>query len=149
MRYFWFWCVWSLRFYILLLICLCSFGSIKILILLYSWVIWTMCKPVKEYNWVNSRSACSLGYWGKRLLRCCMTSFLLESVSLYVTSVGLSIIWYYPFRRDCKFLDIPYCVLKLGIKTKVPIFKSVAGMKRELIWLFIFCLCNNFFVTSW
>ena len=65
---------------------------------------------------------------------------------MYVTSVGLSIIWYVPFRSDCIFLEIPFCVLKLGIKTIVPIFKSVAGIKSELIWLFIFCLCNNFFV---
>ena len=45
------------------------------------------------------------------------------------------------------FFEISFCVLKLGTKTNVPIFKSVAGMKRELIWLFIFCLCNNFFVS--
>ena len=44
-------------------------------------------------------------------------------------------------------MEIPFCVLNLGIKTIVPFFKSVAGMKRELIWLFIFCLCNNFCVT--
>ena len=42
-----------------------------------------------------------------------------------------------------------FFVLKLGIKTNVPILKSVAGIKRELIWLFIFCLYNNFFDTFW
>ena len=68
---------------------------------------------------------------------------------MYVTSVGLSIILFDPFRSGCNFLDIPFCVLKLGIKTNVPIFKSAVGMKRELIWVFIFCLCNNFFVTFW
>ena len=78
-----------------------------------------------------------------------MISFLLESVSLYVTSVCLSITWYGPFRSGCNFLDIPFCVVKLGIKTNVPIFKSGAGMKRELIWLFIIGLCNIFFVTFW
>ena len=31
------------------------------------------------------------------------------------------------------FLEIPFCVVKFGIKTNVPIFKSVAGVKRELI----------------
>ena len=31
------------------------------------------------------------------------------------------------------FLEIPFSVLKIGIKTNVPIFKSVAGIKRELI----------------
>ena len=31
------------------------------------------------------------------------------------------------------FFEILFCVLKLGIKTNVPIFKSVAGVKRELI----------------
>ena len=67
-----------------------------------------------------------------------MISFLLESVSLYVTSVGLSNIWYGPFRSDCKILEIPFCVLKLGIKINVPIFKSVAGIKRELIDCFCF-----------
>ena len=46
--------------------------------------------------------------------------FLLESVSLYVTSLGLSIIWYGPFRSGCKFLEILFCVLKMGIKTNVP-----------------------------
>ena len=85
----------------------------------------------------------------KKLVRCYMTSFLLESASLYVTSVGLSIIWYGPFRSGCNFLDIPFCVVKLDNKTNVSIFKSVAGVKRELIWLFIFYLCNNFFVTFW
>ena len=70
-------------------------------------------------------------------------------MSLYVTSVGFSIIWYGPFQSGCNFLEIPFCVLKFGIKTKVPIFKSVAGIKRELIWLFIVCLGNNFFVTFW
>ena len=73
--------------------------------------------------------------------------FLLESVSLYVTSVELSIIWYSTFRSGCSFLYIPFCVVKLGIKTNVPIFKSVAGMERELFWLFIFCVCNNFFLV--
>ena len=59
-------------------------------------------------------------------------------MSLYVTSVGLAIIWYVPLRSGCNFLEIPFCVLKLGIKTKVPIFKSVAGTKRKLIWLLMF-----------
>ena len=48
---------------------------------------------------------------------CCMISFLLESVSLYVTSVGLSIVWYGLFQSGCNFLDIPFCVLNLAIKT--------------------------------
>ena len=47
--------------------------------------------------------------------------------------MGLAFIWYGPFRRGCNFLEIPFCVLKLGIKTNVPIFKSVAGVKLELI----------------
>ena len=54
--------------------------------------------------------------------------FLVESKNLYVTSVGLAIIWYGPFRRGCNFLEILFCVLKLGIKTNVPIFRSVAGV---------------------
>ena len=54
-------------------------------------------------------------------------------MSLYVTSLGLAIIWYGPFRRGCNFLEILFCVFKLGIKKSVPIFKSVAGVKRELI----------------
>ena len=75
--------------------------------------------------------------------------FVSESVSLYVTSVGLSIILYGPIRSGCNFLEIFFCVMKLGIKTNVPIFKSGAGIRRELIWLFIFCFCNNFFVIFW
>ena len=71
---------------------------------------------------------------------------MFESVILYVTSVGFAIIWYGPFRRGCNFLEIPFCVLKLGIKTNVPIFNSEAGVKRELICSLMFCLCNNFFV---
>ena len=47
------------------------------------------------------------------------------------------------------FLEIPFCVLKLGIKTNVPFFKSVAGVKRELTCPLMFCLCNNFFVIFW
>ena len=43
--------------------------------------------------------------------------------------------------------EILFCVLKIGIKTNVPIFKSVAGVKRELVWSLIFCLFNYFFVT--
>ena len=66
---------------------------------------------------------------------------------LYVTSVGLAIIWYGPLRRGCSFLEIPFWVLKFGIKTNVPIFKSEAGVKREFICSLMFCLCNNFFVT--
>ena len=62
---------------------------------------------------------------------------------MYVTSVDLSINWYDPFRSGCNVLDLPFSVLKLGIETNVPIFKSGAGMKRELIWLFIFYSCNN------
>ena len=50
--------------------------------------------------------------------------------------------------RD-SFLEIRFCVLKLGIRTNVPIFKSVAGLKRELIRSLMFCYCNNFFVTFW
>ena len=39
-------------------------------------------------------------------------------------------------------MEIPFCVVKFGIKINVPIFKSVAGVKRELIWLFLDkCLC--------
>ena len=67
---------------------------------------------------------------------------------LYVTSVGLAITWYGSLRRGCNFLEIPFCVLKLGIKTNVPIFKSEAGVKRELICSLIFCLCNIFFCYS-
>ena len=44
-------------------------------------------------------------------------------------------------------LEIPFCVKKFGIKMNAPTFKSVAGVHRELIWVFMFCLCNNFFVT--
>ena len=68
---------------------------------------------------------------------------------LYVTSVGLAIIWYGSLRSGCNFLEIPLCVLKLGIKTNVLIFKSEAGVKRELICSLMFCLCNNFFVILW
>ena len=53
------------------------------------------------------------------------------------------------FEMVYNFLEIPFCVLKLGIKTNFPIFISVAGMKRELFWSFMFCLCNIFFVTFW
>ena len=70
-------------------------------------------------------------------------------MSLYVTSVGLAIIWYGPFQSGCNFLETIFCVLKLGVKTDVPIFESVTGIKRELIWLLMFCLCYNFFVTFW
>ena len=70
-------------------------------------------------------------------------------MSLYVTSLGLAIICYGSFRSGCNFLKIPFCVINLGIKTNVPIFKSESGVKCELIWLLMFCLCNNFFVTFW
>ena len=51
-----------------------------------------------------------------------------ESVSLYATSVGLAIIWYGHFRSVCNFLEILFCVIKLGIETNVPILKSVASV---------------------
>ena len=35
--------------------------------------------------------------------------------------------------------------MKFGIKTSVPTFKSVAGVNRKLIGVFIFCNCNIFF----
>ena len=63
--------------------------------------------------------------------------------------MGLAIIWYGPLRRGCNFLEIRFCVLKLGIKANVRIFKSEAGVKRELICSLMFCLCNNFFVPLW
>ena len=66
-------------------------------------------------------------------------------MSLYVTSVGLAIIWYGPFRRGCNFLEISFCVLKLSNQTNVSIFKSVAGLKL----VDNVCLCNNYFVTFW
>ena len=59
----------------------------------------------------------------------------------------MSITWYGPFRSGFSFLEIPFCVVKLGIKTNVPFFKSVVGLKRGLIWLFMFCLCSNFFLS--
>ena len=37
-----------------------------------------------------------------------------------------------------------FCVIKLGIKTNVPIFNPVAGMKRELICLFMFLPLQQF-----
>ena len=58
----------------------------------------------------------------------------------------LSIIWYGPFWSGCNFLETPFCVVNFGIKTNSAIFQYVADVKRELIWLFRFCLCNNFFV---
>ena len=42
--------------------------------------------------------------------------FLVVSVSLYVTSVDFSIIWFGPFRSGCNFSEIPFCMLKFGIK---------------------------------
>ena len=68
---------------------------------------------------------------------------------LTVTSVGLAVIWYGPLRRGCNFLEIPFCVLKFGIKTNVPSFNSEACVKREFICSLMFYLCNNFFVTFW
>ena len=53
------------------------------------------------------------------------------------------------FRVLLIFLETPFYVVKLGIKINIPIFKSVAGVKRELIWLLMFRLCNNFFVIFW
>ena len=49
--------------------------------------------------------------------------FLFESVSLYVTSVSVSIIWNGPFWSGCSFLENLFCVVKLAIKTNLPIFK--------------------------
>ena len=46
------------------------------------------------------------------------------------------------------FLEIPFCVVKFGIKKYVPNFNFVAGVNREFIWEFKFCLCNNFFQLS-
>ena len=73
-----------------------------------------------------------------------MISFSIVSINSYVTSVGFSIILYGPLRSGGKFLEVLFCVVKLGIKTNVPIFKSLAGVKHELIWVFMFCLCSNF-----
>ena len=42
-------------------------------------------------------------------------------------------------------LIIPFCVVKIGIKTYVLIFKFVAGVNRECLWELIFCLCSSFF----
>ena len=44
------------------------------------------------------------------------------------------------------FVEIPFCVAKFGIEMYVPTFKSVAGVNREFLWEFKFCLCNNFWL---
>ena len=51
-------------------------------------------------------------------------------------------------RNGCKFLEISFCLLKFGIKTYVPIYKFVAGVNREFIWEFMFCLRNSFLLLS-
>ena len=51
--------------------------------------------------------------------------FLVESVNLYVTLVGVSIIWFGPFWSGCNFLKIPFCVVKLGFKTNVDQFSNL------------------------
>ena len=65
---------------------------------------------------------------------CWIVSFLLGSMSLYVTSVGFPNIWYGPLRIGCNFLDFPFYIIKFGIKTYVPSFKLVAGVIREFSW---------------
>ena len=77
-----------------------------------------------------------------------MISILFRSISLYVTSVGLSIICYGPFRSGCNFLENPFCVVKFGIKTYVPIFKFVAGVNWEFIWELIFFFVTIFLLLS-
>ena len=42
-----------------------------------------------------------------------------------------------------------FLCIEIANKTNNPVFKSVAGIKLELIWLLIFCLYNIFFVTFW
>ena len=60
----------------------------------------------------------------------------------YFSGVINYLVW--SFSKWLSVLEIPFCVVKLGIKTIVPIFKSVAGVKCEIIWLLMFCLCNKF-----
>ena len=54
---------------------------------------------------------------------------LLESVNLYVTSVGFSIIWYGPLRIGCNFFEISHCIEIFGITTNLAILKSDADVK--------------------
>ena len=42
------------------------------------------------------------------------------------------------------FSEIPFCVVKLEIKTYVPFFKFIAGVNRDFFWEFIFYLSNSF-----
>ena len=72
-------------------------------------------------------------------------SFFIWIDNLYVTSVGLSLYWNGPFRIDCNFLDFAFCITKFGIKTNVSIVKFVAGVNREFVWEWRFCLYNNLF----
>ena len=58
---------------------------------------------------------------------------MLKSIELYVPSVGLSIIWYDPFRIVFTFLDIPFFIKNFGIQTYFLNFKFVAGVKGEFI----------------
>ena len=46
------------------------------------------------------------------------------------------------------FLEIPFCVVKFGIKTYVTIFIFVAGVNREFIWELLFCLFKIFFLLT-
>ena len=50
------------------------------------------------------------------------------------------------FKRFLFALELKH---KFGIKTYLSIFKFVAGVNREFIWEFMFCLCNNFFISFW
>ena len=41
--------------------------------------------------------------------------------------------WNFLFRIGCSFLDIPFCVIKIGINTYAPIFEFVAEVILILI----------------
>ena len=76
-----------------------------------------------------------------------LNNFFFIRVSKFVCDIsGLTNYLIWSFSEWLFLLEVPFCVVKYGIETNVPIFKSVAGLNREMIWLFMFCLCNSFFV---
>ena len=69
-----------------------------------------------------------------------LNNFFFIRVSKFVCDIsGLTNYLIWSFSEWLFLLEVPFCVVKYGIETNFPIFKSVAGLNREMIWLFMFC----------
>ena len=107
----------------------------------------TMYSPGKEFNPFFLEDSILLSILIKSYLYVVLIFFIVINI-LYLTSVGFSIIWCCPFCIVFSFSEITFWNVKFKIKSNFPILRPNAGVRHELFWGWIICLCNNFWKVA-